>query len=322
MTAATLLSGKRVEQGVRRTDPKRDLAAVGELMQLAFGPELDASGRRMVREMKRYGQYGWFGWLLAQFMIPTAAFPRGFVWMEQGRLVGNAHMLRVPGYSQRWVIANVAVHPEFQRRGIARQLVEACIDNIHSYGAREILLQVREKNAGARKLYEQLEFYVSSTRTDWICPADPDSTGLSRNPCIRARRKGEWQKQVDLARTQYPEGLVWPIPSIETFYKPASLAGVLGLDFRKHWVWVESGRMLGSLSLISRGELSSWHLIMAAAPDVIGSIEASLLPHVFPALKRIQKQVKFSYPAGLVDEEIAGMGFVPKSTLHWMKLDL
>jgi hypothetical protein len=61
---------------------------------------------------------------------------------------------------------------------------------------------------------------------------------------------------------------------------------------------------------------------MAAAPDAIGSIEAALLPHVFPALKRIQKQVKFSYPAGFVDEDIAGMGFVPKSTLHWMKLDL
>ncbi|MBN1264831.1 MAG: GNAT family N-acetyltransferase [Anaerolineales bacterium] len=322
MTAAVLLSHKAAEQGLRRTDPKRDLAAVGELMELAFGPELDASGRRMVREMKRYGQYGWLGWLLAQLMIPTAAFPRGFVWMEDGRLVGNAHMLRIPGYSHRWVIANVAVHPDFQRRRIATLLVEACIRTIRSYGARQIILQVREKNAGARRLYEQLHFTLSATRTDWICPQNSGVVERVDNPFIRPRRQGEWHQQVDLVKQQYPEGLIWPIPSIEPFFKPASLAGALGLDFRNHWVWVESGRMLGSLSLVSRQDLSGWHVILAAGPAFRGKLEATLLPFVLPELKRVQKPVMFSYPVGLADEQIAGLGFVPKNTLHWMFLNL
>jgi len=260
MTAAVLLSRKQIEHGLRRTDPSRDLAVVGELMQEAFGPELDASGRRMVREMKRYGRYGWLGWILARIMIPTAAFPRGYVWVEDGHVVGNAHTLRVPGFSRRWVIANVAVAKAYQRRGIATRLVEACIGDIRRQGAEEIILQVREKNEGARRLYEQLQFTIASTRTDWLCPQDGSYAPLPQTPYIRPRRHGEWHQQVELARLQYPEGLVWPLPSIESFYKP----NALGLDFRSHWVWVEQERMLASISLVSGMNMNEWFVVLAA----------------------------------------------------------
>ena len=66
--------------------------------------------------------------LVAAAVSPTMrdAF-RGFVWEEDGKMVGSANVLR-QGTSDRWYIANVAVLPEYRRRGIARRLVEACMD--------------------------------------------------------------------------------------------------------------------------------------------------------------------------------------------------
>ncbi len=322
MTAAVLLPGRLAEQGLRRTDPKRDLGAVGELLGLAFGSELDASGRRMVRDMKRYGKHGWLGWIAAQFLIPTATFPRGFVWMEDGQLVGNAHVLRVPGFPRRWVAANVAVHPDFQRRGIARSLMEACIQDIRQRGGTEVYLQVRERNPGARMLYEQLNFCVLSTRTDWICPRKPQPGSPQKHPVIRKRRRNEWRQQAALASSQFPEGLIWPAPSIETYFRPVSLAGALGLDYRQHWVAVDHGRITGSLSLLSQPDLSSMHLILTAAADCQGQLETALLSYGLHQINPIRKPVKLNYPAGIADEDIARLGFVPRNTLHWMRLVL
>lgn len=318
MTAAVLLSGERIEQGLRRTNPMRDLGAVGELLEIAFGDELDASGRRMVREMKRYGRYGWLGWLAAQFMIPTATFPRGFVWIEEGRVVGNVHQLRVPGFPQRWVVANVAVHPEFQRRGIASALMHECIRDIRARRGTEVLLQVREKNQGARQLYEGLGFRVLSTRTDWIGAGRSVRSGR-RPSSVRLRKQNEWRQQAAIARSQYPEGLVWPVPSIDSFYKPAPLAGILGLDYQRHWVVTEKSRVVGSLSLVSRPDLSRQHLLLAAAPGHRGKVEELLLAYGLHDIGRSRRKVQLSYPAGTADDVIERLGFVPRNTLHWMR---
>src|SRR5690606_24580420 len=74
-----------------------------------------------------------------------------------GKMVGSANVLR-QGTSDRWYIANVAVLPEYRRRGIARRLVEACMDLARERGARTILLDVVAGNAPAVSLYERLGF--------------------------------------------------------------------------------------------------------------------------------------------------------------------
>ncbi len=76
------------------------------------------------------------------------------------------------------------------------------------------------------------------------------------------------------ASSQFPEGLIWPTPSIESYFKPANLAGVLGLDYRHHWVAVDHDRIIGSISLVSQPDLSSMHLLLAAAADWRGKAGA------------------------------------------------
>ncbi len=111
MTAAALAS-RKPRTGMRPVRPHRDMGQIGKLIETAFAGQLDAAGLRMVREMRSLGRAGWLGWLLARFLLPPFANPHGYVWEEEGRLVGNASLLPVERFPERWVLANVAVDQE------------------------------------------------------------------------------------------------------------------------------------------------------------------------------------------------------------------
>ena len=49
---------------------------------------------------------------------------------------------------------NIAVHPDYRRCGVARQLVEELVAGLKRRGSRCLTLEVRASNDPARKLYE------------------------------------------------------------------------------------------------------------------------------------------------------------------------
>ncbi|MDD5863865.1 MAG: ribosomal protein S18-alanine N-acetyltransferase [Firmicutes bacterium] len=53
---------------------------------------------------------------------------------------------------------NLAVHPDFRRKGIAEALVTALVEALKERGSRCLTLEVRESNVPARNLYEKLGF--------------------------------------------------------------------------------------------------------------------------------------------------------------------
>lgn len=57
-------------------------------------------------------------------------------------------------------ILNLAVAPEFRRRGVARALVRSFLDGFHGV----VFLEVRSSNAGARELYKSLGFQELALR--------------------------------------------------------------------------------------------------------------------------------------------------------------
>lgn len=62
---------------------------------------------------------------------------------------------------------NLAVHPEFRRQGVARDLVLALIDGLKQRGSHCLTLEVRASNAPARKLYEKLGFVQVGIRPNY-----------------------------------------------------------------------------------------------------------------------------------------------------------
>lgn len=68
---------------------------------------------------------------------------------------------------------NIAVDPDFQRRGYARQLLEHLINELAARGVLTLWLEVRESNLPAIALYEQLGFNQVSRRPRYY----PTATG-------------------------------------------------------------------------------------------------------------------------------------------------
>lgn len=64
-------------------------------------------------------------------------------------------------------ITNVAVAPEYRRRGIARQLVQELIRQAQEVGVSRFLLEVRVSNAGAIALYRELGFTDGGIRRNF-----------------------------------------------------------------------------------------------------------------------------------------------------------
>lgn len=62
---------------------------------------------------------------------------------------------------------NVAVHPDFRRRGIAEMLVNTLVKHLKDMGSRCLTLEVRTSNAAAIALYEKLGFQEIGRRKNY-----------------------------------------------------------------------------------------------------------------------------------------------------------
>ena len=74
---------------------------------------------------------------------------------QTGKLCGFVCAKAVAG---EWEIENVVVAGELLRQGIADQLMQALLDQATKSAASRILLEVRESNRPARRLYEKHAF--------------------------------------------------------------------------------------------------------------------------------------------------------------------
>ena len=152
------VAGREAANGLRPADVRRDLRGIADLLEEAFASELDEIGQRILREMRFWSRLGWLLKGLEWFLPPGEAFVPGYVWVEDGRVVGYAMVRRFQPGLEGWLIANVAVAPEFRGRGIGRALVAACLEYARAHGARWAALQVRADNIPALRLYRSLGF--------------------------------------------------------------------------------------------------------------------------------------------------------------------
>lgn len=319
IAAAASTTGGR--DGLRTVDARRDMAPLAVLLRLSFASKLDAAGRRMVDAMQMFGRAGWLGWLAGHLVLPPAAYPQGFVWEAGGRLVGNASMLEVTGSPGRWVVANVAVHPDARRQGIATALVKACMEQARAQRGHEVVLQVDSDNRGARHLYTGLGFEDLATRTRWVRDGYGDEGTRVGSP-IRLRQPGEWSLQYALARRTFPEGLIWPHPLRSSFFRTTTWMERLDRGGRRHWVWMKGERLLASLSARWGVESGRWRFVLVVDPGSAGQVEAEMLRYGFAALGRRRPLIVLDYPKGDTDSIFRALRFRPQRTLTWMRAAL
>ena len=64
-------------------------------------------------------------------------------------------------------VMNVAVHPDYRRRGVAESLIECLIRELKNRGSHALMLEVRDSNAPAISLYEKLGFRQVGLRKNY-----------------------------------------------------------------------------------------------------------------------------------------------------------
>lgn len=64
-------------------------------------------------------------------------------------------------------VMNVAVHPDWRRRGIAGSLIDCLIKELKNRGSRALMLEVRASNGPAIALYEKLGFFQVGCRRNY-----------------------------------------------------------------------------------------------------------------------------------------------------------
>lgn len=90
-----------------------------------------------------------------------------------GKVVGYCGINFVCGEGS---ITNIAVHPQYRKKGIASSLLEQMIDFAVSENLEFITLEVRESNIEAIKLYEKYEFQKVGSRKNYY--SDNHETAL------------------------------------------------------------------------------------------------------------------------------------------------
>lgn len=324
MSSVTIpVKTKEPHPQLRAMNMFRDLPAVADLIELCFAETLDNDGQRYIADMRRASRDdGFLKW--ASHMTESASLPlTGFVWEENGRIVGNASLIPFRERGRRiYLIANIATHPSQRRRGIARILTQRAMKYGWDKKASALWLHVRDDNPGAIRLYEELGFCEIARRTTWIAKPDPQLSKPVSNIQVVPRQPRFWSQQQDWLRRLHPDVLGWYGSLNINSLRPGLMNWLylLFVDINiKQWAAVRGDQLLAALSWVPRGGRSE-SLVAATGKGAEPEALTRLLIHARRALTG-QSRLSLEYPAGEMTEAFLAAGFSERRTLLWMRAE-
>jgi ribosomal protein S18 acetylase RimI-like enzyme len=306
---------------VRRFDINRDLNSVANLIEQCFAATLDADGRRYIRQMRSSARnprfLRWAANLADMDSMPMA----GFVWEEDDHLVGNLSMIRAKNAAHRtYLIANVAVHPDYRRRGIAKALTKAALRHAQDQHAYSIWLHVREDNQAAVDLYTSMQFAERARRTTWrsFTPSRPQENAEELR--VLPRLSQHWSLQSDWLDEMYPQSLRWYLPLTLKEIRPGffgALSRLFAPTQYRHWSALRGQSLTGVLTW-QKTYGATDRLWLATSPRNEASALLALLPHARQHLSTV-RPLDLDYPAHQAAEIFSQLGFRNQQTLIWMQ---
>lgn len=311
-------------QHIRSVNVRRDLLAVADLIEICFANTLDDDGREYLRQMRWAARdVSYISWL--QGAAERIASPLyGFVWEENGRIVGNLSLIPINRRGRIvYLIANVAVHPEYRRRGIGHRLTETAINHLRERGVENTWLQVRDDNPVAQRLYLSLGFVERARRATWVSKGTPSPQSvLPAGVSVHRRRGQDWDLQANWLNETYPTEVAWNLPLNITRLSPNPLGRFmrwLNGEKQEHWVARYRGRSIGFVSWEPMRSASDALWLAAPAEHEEQAILA-LLPYARYMLAGRGRHLSVNYPAGRAVEAFQAANFTNHQTLVWMSL--
>lgn len=295
---------------------RRDLGLVADLVETCFADSLDADGRRYVHQMRAQATASQR--LSAAVSIPSQL--SGFVWEEHGRVIGNLNIIPVHVLRQRaLLIANVAVHPDHRRRGIAHALTMAAVEEAHQRGIRNLWLQARQENEAAYRLYQQAGFQERLRRTTWHSAPITDLGNFQPGIKVGVRQRQDWPQQRQWLRRIYPGEVSWHLPFNLNLMRPG-LSGAFSrlINDRqlKQWSARMDGRLIGTITWQASSLQADW-LWLAPDPQAEALSVEALLLYARRSTKH-RRTLAINYPHNQAVPSLQKAGFHEHETLVWM----
>lgn len=298
----------KAESGLRPFSPLRDMGPVADLIEAAFDVELAPKDREAVRWMRAAAYMG-------PLMLLLGDLFSGYIWVEEGRVVGNLSLSRSRGGC---LISNLAVHPDYRRKGIATRLMEAAIDRVKEREAPWVALEVRRDNWAAKGLYEKLGFVTVDA---WTKMRLAEMVDLVEGLSVRELAPHEWQKGYQLWREALPQetALLGEKEGLRPDPRLGLLGWLWGVLGRRRYRWIAEGSVLTlSLSWVGPDQLE-----MAVHREEQGQVEEGLLAKAFSILRThpprgAVAKIYPSYPETV--KALERCGFIEERTLERMIL--
>jgi ribosomal protein S18 acetylase RimI-like enzyme len=311
------------KSGLRPVNIYTDLDAIANLIEICFGNNLDPDGREYVRQIRRAAQNpSYISWIAGSG--ERVSYPLfGYVWVEEEKVAGNLTL--IPFRVRRewyYFIANVATHPDYRRRGIARKLTECALQHAQNHGASAAWLQVRDDNEAAYQLYLSFNMVERARRSSWQSKAnqlvfpEPLPEGLT----IGKRRPCDWQLQQEWLQATYPPEVAWNLNFRLEHFGPNWWHSLIRfLHDRQYRMWA----IYAQDCPIGLAALESTHhhadtLWVACDPKWENLVIQTLLYRIrYDTQDR--RPLLVNYPAYRAAQAFQESGFELQNTLIWME---
>lgn len=312
---------------IRRLDLSTDLDQVADLIERCFPISRDPDGQTYIQEMRKAARdmrmLGWLSNLAEMGSTKTA----GFVWEDSGEILGNLSLIPFQKEGRRiHLIANVAVHPNHRRKGIARGLTQRALAYLRRRGDRSAWLQVRVDNDAAIALYRSAGFTEQNVRTTWrIRPIDfqPGAVNPALDLRVKPRDRQAWKQQSTWLDSAYPHDIRWNLPVDFNRFTPGLFQRLMnfldGMQF-KHYAFYSREDLHGVITWQKTHSYAN-NLWLAFPVDR----EAEILPAALArVLKRLNRKhpLSIDYPQGRFHQHFEELGFEKFRTLIWMRCRL
>jgi ribosomal protein S18 acetylase RimI-like enzyme len=315
--------------GPRIINPNKDLPQLIELLRLVFSRELAAEGQQLFRNLPDSHTPAVF-W---RFDPALARLSPGYVWEIDDRIVGNVTLLPTRSHN-RYLVANVAVHPNFRQRGIARMLMGSIEEEVYQRQGSEIFLQVDHDNETAIHLYRSMGYEVRGSMSSWRTSASRvrdlalEVTGRQGFKDVRKFERNRWKEAYRLDCDALPPDLNWPDALDSDAYKKGlwqRATDFINGRFEQTWMTVDGENNLSGLATI----FSEWgrphQLNLRAHPSCKGQVEGLLLQKLIDKLRTLSRRnVQLIHLADdeVVNRLLSSANFSRRRTLTHMRLTL
>jgi GNAT superfamily N-acetyltransferase len=172
---------------------------------------------------------------LVQIFVPSLRdYVHGFVWEEEGKIVGVINYGR-QGTSNIWWAGNVGVLRQYQGQDIARQLTAASAEDLRRRGAAIVIGDVITENIPAQRLAVScgMRHFSGQVEMEYTRPEPPPEQPLPDGYEIRPLDWYDWRPRFDLAKRITPESVTKYLPVAESRFRQPPLTRPLRALGRK-----------------------------------------------------------------------------------------